>query len=92
MYLNVKFRGFNRLDHNLFAHQSGLSQDKALAKNWRANRTMIQAYLYRIQERINRGHMKGAVYLFNRLLDKIDAPKWVELALRNELTKPKKMG
>jgi hypothetical protein len=88
MYLTVRFSGFDRNDHKLFHHQNGIATDKELSKAWRANRTMIQAYLYRIQARINRGQMKGAVHLFNSLVVKIDAPKWVQSALKEELTNP----
>ena len=52
---------------------------------------MIQAYLYRIQSRINRGNMEEALFLFNRLIVLIDAPYWMVCALRKELTKNHKI-
>ncbi len=83
----VKFSGFNHMDHSLNLHVDGeplfsLPQ----AKKLRENRKNIQAYLFLIQARINRGQMKGAIALFNRLLQVIDAPLWVAHALKDELT------
>lgn len=87
MLLEVKWSGFDHKDHKLFNHSKGIKTDKKIAKKWRENRKMIQAYLYRIQSRINRGNMEEALFLFNRLIVLIDAPYWMACALTKELTK-----
>lgn len=78
--------GFDPNDHELFAHSNGKHhKPKEKVKLWRQNRREIQGYLSLIQSRINRGHTKGALALFNRLISEINAPYWMVLALKDEL-------
>ncbi|MFC6674314.1 hypothetical protein [Marinobacterium aestuariivivens] len=84
MYLDVNWRGLDRNDATLFCHLSG-AKELSDAKRYRENRKLVQAYLYRVQQRINAGHKKGAIYLFNRLVALIDAPCWLVVALAEQL-------
>ena len=89
MYKKVKWEGFDRNDSKLNCH----FEKQPLIENFKQvkkNRAMIQVYLQKIQTRINRGYMKGAVQLFNRLIQIIDAPRWMVLALKEELERPEK--
>lgn len=87
MYLNVSYKGFDKDEHFLNFHFQG-EHVVSNFKKIKENRAVIQAYLYRIQSRIDRGHMKGAIQLFNRLITMLNLPLWVVSALKFELKRP----
>lgn len=89
MLHSVKAACFNSNDHQLFAHHRGVRRmSSAQAKQCRENRRLIQIYLFKIQQRIDRGALSGALQLFNRLVKQLDLPYWAVAALRCELRKP----
>ena len=50
-----------------------------------ANRVEANAYLAKIQSRINRGHKKGATALFNRWITVAQPVQWEIMAFRDKL-------
>lgn len=84
MFLTVRARCFNHMDHHLFcAHPKGA--DLLAAKQWRSRRLDIQAYLFRIQQRFDRGAFAGAEFLFQRMCALFDLPRWAVVAASDEV-------
>ncbi len=87
MFLEMQSNTFNRNDHSLNMHIHG-SHYIANFKEIRSNRALIQSYMFRIQSRINRGYIKQATYLFNRMIEITQIPYWAVCALKQELKRP----
>lgn len=84
MFLSPTSHAFNHMDHRLFAaHPKG--RDLANAKTFRSNRRTIQAYLYRIQKRFERGSFKGAIALFDFMVARFNMARWVAIAASDEI-------
>lgn len=84
MLLTPKQQTFNHMAHSLFAgHPKGNALTKA--KQFRQNRKTVQAYLFRVQSRLNRGAYKGAVFLFNHMVAVCGLVRWEAIAASDQL-------
>ena len=95
MFKPVSCRTFDANDHLFFmpALRFANTKDEALKirkemRIYRETRRTIQAYLYAIQKRIDRGQNKAALQLFNRMVIVTKIPYWAVVAVKDELNKP----
>lgn len=68
------------------AHFNKTPEDKSANKLYKHNRNVICSYLYRIQQRFDRGQHKQAKQLFTQMAVVTQLPRWALIAARDELT------